>query len=491
MDNSEILLEHIKRLYVNCRSHYIISQPGQNYYAPKKDGRFCCLTDNVLLKHLRREYSVGIYAGNEGSKFICFDVDDGSPETVSQVINELVSLGIPRDRVYVSFSGRKGYHVEVFFDRVVNSNRLYNLYRHVIANGNLNPRKVEFRPTQKLAIKLPLSVHRTTGNICWFVDPATLEPIEDAMYIAEIWQVRVDDVSNALSLPGQDSESGDPVDNIVAERYNGVGPALTAPGTRHDAMVSIAVYQRSQNATREENQKAMQEWYAQQPQELIGSSPEEVQKDIEGILNWVYSERFSASRPLVKDVASIYANQMDLVLKQWSRSSRRIMFLLLVRTRMGTLHISAADIGKAVGVSINTVYEVTHKLVKAKSISRKQGRRTQLPDMNYAAESCSYIVPHKPGCPYDMKIDITMRELISDFDRTYHRALYVLVRQSKLKSLLPSDEWAEYLEWAQIFECDGDVLPRDRRIDLLGLPYQLDLPLNLASPVMAYWLKDR
>ena len=167
------------------------------------------------------------------------------------------------------------------------------------------------------------------------------------------------------------------------------------------------------------------------------------------------------------------------------------MFLLLVRTRMGTLHIPAADIGKAVGVSINTVYEVTHKLVKAKSISRKQGRRTQLPDMNYAAESCSYIVPHKPGCPYDMKIDITMRELISDFDRTYHRALYVLVKQSKLKSLLPSDEWAEYLEWAQVFECNGDVLPQDRRIDLLGLPYQLDLPLNLASPVTAYWLKDR
>lgn len=205
MDNSEILLEPIKRLYVSCRSHYIISRPGQNYYAPKKDGCFCCLTDNVLLKHLHREYSVGIYAGNEGSRFICFDVDDGSPETVSQVINELASLGIPKDRVYVSFSGHKGYHVEVFFDRVVDTNRLYNLYQHVITNGNLNPRKVEFRPTQKMAIKLPLSVHRTTGNICWFVDPATLEPIEDAMYIAEIEQVHVDDISDALSLPGLDS----------------------------------------------------------------------------------------------------------------------------------------------------------------------------------------------------------------------------------------------------------------------------------------------
>ena len=490
LDNAEILLGHIKRLYVSCRSHYIISRPGQKYYAPKKDGRFCYLTDNVLLKHLRREYAVGIYASNEGSRFICFDVDDGNPETVSQVINELVTLGLPRERIYVSFSGRKGYHVEAFFDGVVETNRLYNLYQHVILNGSLDPRKVEFRPTQKMAIKLPLSVHGATGNICWFVNPATLEPIEDVMYLAEIEQVHVDDATGALSLPALDSSNGE--EHATADRDKGMmGATLTAPGMRHDAMVSIAVYQRSQNASREENQRALEEWYSKQPQGMISSSPEEVHRDIEGILNWVYSERFNAPKPVEKDMASIYAGQMDVVLSQWSRSARRIVFLLLVRMRMGTLHISAADIGKAVGVSIKTVYEVTHKLIAAKTITRKEGRRTLLPDKSYAAESCSYIVPHKPGCPYDMKIDITMRDLISDFDRTYHRALYVLVRQSKLMSVLPPDEWAEYLEWAQVFESDGDVLPSDRRIDLLGHPYELDLPLRLASPVIAYQLDGR
>lgn len=254
LDNAEILLGYIKRLYVSCRSHYIISRPGQKYYAPKKDGRFCYLTDNVLLKHLRREYAVGIYASNEGSRFICFDVDDGNLVTVSQVINELAALGLPRERIYVSFSGRKGYHVEVFFDRVVETNRLYNLYQHVVVNGSLDPRKVEFRPSQKMAIKLPLSVHWATGKICWFVNPETLEPIEDAMYLAEIEQVQVDDAKDALSLPALDSSNGE--DHATADRDKGMGATLTAPGTRHDAMVSIAVYQRSQNASREENQRA-------------------------------------------------------------------------------------------------------------------------------------------------------------------------------------------------------------------------------------------
>ena len=111
----------------------------------------------------------------------------------------LRSLGLPRDKAYVSFSGRKGYHVEVFFDRIVDLGSLFNLYCHVIKGGALNPEKVEFRPTPTMAIKLPLSVHGKTGNVCWFVDQATLKPIEDAAYIAGIEPVHVADVIEALS----------------------------------------------------------------------------------------------------------------------------------------------------------------------------------------------------------------------------------------------------------------------------------------------------
>ena len=55
---------------------------------------------------------------------------------------------------------------------------------------------------------------------------------------------------------------------------------MTIQGTRHDTMVSIAVYQRHKGASREENQSVLEDWYARQPQELINSTPEEVQKDI-------------------------------------------------------------------------------------------------------------------------------------------------------------------------------------------------------------------
>jgi len=199
VDKDEKLVEHLKRLYVSCRTHYVVSRPGQRFYVPKRNGAFCPLTDMTLLKHLQHEYAVGIYAGDDGSRFICFDVDDGNADTVRRVIAELEALGLPHDRIYVSFSGRKGYHVEVFFDAVVETGRLRNLYRHVVVRGGLDPKKVEFRPTSKLAIKLPLSVHGETGKICWFVDQATLKPIEDAAYIAGIEPVHVADVIEALS----------------------------------------------------------------------------------------------------------------------------------------------------------------------------------------------------------------------------------------------------------------------------------------------------
>ena len=74
-------------------------------------------------------------------------------------------------------------------------------------------------------------------------------------------------------------------------------------------MVSIAVYQRHKGASREENQSVLEDWYARQPQELINSTPEEVQKDIAHILDWVYSVRFAVPRSMKRDMTSIVTVQ--------------------------------------------------------------------------------------------------------------------------------------------------------------------------------------
>lgn len=138
-----------------------------------KNGAYCKLTSGVLLNHLEQKYAICVYSGKWGSKFMCFDVDDGNKETVFQIISELEKLGIPHRMIYVSYSGGKGYHVELFCQEIISTEQWYRMYLTVIHLGNLEQHKVEFRPTHTQSIKLPLSCHAKSGNVCWYVDRDT------------------------------------------------------------------------------------------------------------------------------------------------------------------------------------------------------------------------------------------------------------------------------------------------------------------------------
>lgn len=148
--------------------------PGGVNVVPKdRTGTYCKLTRGVLLNHLEQKYAICVYAGKWGSKFMCFDVDDGNRETVFRIISELERLGVPRSMIYVSHSGGKGYHVELFCRDIIPTEQWYWLYLSVIRTGNLDPDKVEFRPTHTQSIKLPLSCHAKSGKVCWYVDRDT------------------------------------------------------------------------------------------------------------------------------------------------------------------------------------------------------------------------------------------------------------------------------------------------------------------------------
>ena len=96
------------------------------------------------------------------------------------------------DKIYASLSGRKGYHVDLFFDPFVYNDVAKNIYDLVIWTAKLDPSKIEFRPTNTQAIKLPLGIHATTGRRCWYLDPVSLEPIEDIEYIYNIEKIPAD-----------------------------------------------------------------------------------------------------------------------------------------------------------------------------------------------------------------------------------------------------------------------------------------------------------
>ena len=316
---------------------------------------------------MRCKYAVCVFAGEWGSRFICFDVDDGSRDTVIAVVDELSDIGIPRGQIYVSSSGGKGYHVEVFFNEIVSTDMMNKLYRHVINTRKLDSSKVEFRPTNKAAIKLPLSIHAKTGNICWFIDCKTFRPIEQMDYLFDVQPVSFEILKAAMEhVQCESRDQSEPAttqkdrNRVSAARKassatRNMGTLIVQPGTRHNMMRNIVVFMRTHGKNEDECREELQRWLTAQDQSLIGSTPEEISKDVDELIKWAYSDQFVAKHSKNLNHASICTTQMKEVLKQKSRSCRCLLFLLLLRGKMLQPRISTKDAAKVIGVSQTTV----------------------------------------------------------------------------------------------------------------------------------------
>ena len=160
------LVNKIDKLYVSYRRRFIMARNGK-IYIPKdhSTGENLYLEKKLFVGHLSHRYAIGVFVGEKSSKFICFDLDMPDKDIVRKVVDAIAQFGFPRDRIYVSSSGGKGYHIELFFTSVVYTNLLYEFYDSIVQETGLDHRKVEFRPTSKQSIKLPLSVHPRTGNV--------------------------------------------------------------------------------------------------------------------------------------------------------------------------------------------------------------------------------------------------------------------------------------------------------------------------------------
>ena len=265
----DMLVERINTLYVSYRKKYVLCLPGGRLVTPKRKGElYSVLTSNVLKNHLMQKYAVAIFAGPKTSRFVCFDVDDGKKETVAGIVYALAEIGFPRECIYVSYSGGKGYHVEMFFDQLVSTARLKDLYAKILEFTGFTARQVEFRPTHGSAIKLPLSVHARTGNLCWFADRDTLELIDRYDYLFEIEQIPAKLLERIVPIQPVKKASGREINSDHAmgkhsclnekpdldqadDHYD-----VQAVGTRHNLMRKMAVHMRLTGKSRASCEKA-------------------------------------------------------------------------------------------------------------------------------------------------------------------------------------------------------------------------------------------
>jgi hypothetical protein len=153
------LLSFFNEFYITERKKYLVQSNNADYFTIKQT-----LTDFVLKKHIMQKSTIGIYAGNQITKFICFDIDmeSKSLDETLRIHKHLTKHYFKEENVLVSFSGSKGFHLELFFDEVVPLEYAKLFYERIVRELDLIKNKVEFRPTANQGVKLPLSIHRKT-----------------------------------------------------------------------------------------------------------------------------------------------------------------------------------------------------------------------------------------------------------------------------------------------------------------------------------------
>lgn len=219
------LIDKMFEFYLIQNTHYLIQM---------KDGGFITRNDRSkplrrfhVENHLNGKLPIGTFSGAYLTKFICFDVDySNEPETAKWVTYKLAhtleELGL--HNYAISFSGSKGYHVELFYDKAISvdaSRQFFDLIvQHAEVSG-VGSGKTEFVPYATRGVKLPLGIQQKTGKLCGFCNVENgLRVMDRDESIAYFLNVKKTDHAAILALISEEHAYDS---RAAAEMENAIG----------------------------------------------------------------------------------------------------------------------------------------------------------------------------------------------------------------------------------------------------------------------------
>jgi hypothetical protein len=437
-------------LYVNNFDKYNMVTKDGVMFAPKSKQGFTKLTQRAIVGHVFEGYAICIFAGKESSKFMCLDVDLQDTDVLDLIIAKMQEAGVDRNLIYVSTSGNKGYHIEIFFSNVVKTEKLKKFYKWIIWKTGLSPVKVEFRPTNTQSIKLPLSIHAKTGNVCWYLDN-TYHPIEDKKYIFQIETIPRDvilSIIEALETPPEQEVYRNNIVTIASMDF----PQIIEKGTRHKLMLSIALYLHNLGYDQDYIGNALEQWYIKQDTSLVESTVSEVESDMCTIINWVSAQNISlpGNSQEEKRITKILFEDIVFMLSLRKKNERRVWFYINAWCRrFGHCKSSMNRIAYALGLCEMTVCTIIEGLIKNGFIDRKYGKCT-ITDNGYRTESNIYYI--KRGAPvqeqmwhiYSKKkqdfFEIDAYDMNNEFDKLYSSALLAFLPRQTVENMTVKGE---------------------------------------------------
>lgn len=350
------VIKKLNALYIQTRRKYLVQFPEGRYITLhySENNNVTIFNDSMLRTHLKGELTYGVFSGGYFSKFITFDVDCENESMSRWVALRLVYVlfeeyGIDRRDIHVSTSGGKGYHVDLFFDEQIKVEELRKFYQSVIISvGELPEGKIEFRPSWKQGVKLPLGIHQRTGNRCWYVDNETLEPIESYDYILDIEPIPAAIITeSSIDLTEEQKAEFERIATSTDITVNAIDMSqalknaakiietgrLTQSGTRHKTTYTLALFGNTQGWEREETVEVIMDVLLNTPREYFseGSTPEYWLKEARRLVDYVFNNDLTI-KGTDKDI-TIYKSEILAVLNAGTFRQKQLAYAMLVTSK--------------------------------------------------------------------------------------------------------------------------------------------------------------
>ncbi|MFC5401488.1 TOTE conflict system archaeo-eukaryotic primase domain-containing protein [Cohnella soli] len=415
LKNNGEVKNKLHELYFIQRSHYLIQYKNYGYITYKqgkarRGEKVRGLQDYQMTCHLEGKYTVGTFS-KYTTKFITFDVDFPSNKETAKwitykVSHSLNSLGIEH---HISFSGSKGWHIEVFFKDLIRIDHAKMFYNHILDVSEIRQyqdegNKVEFRPTDKQGVKIPLGAHQDTGNYCGFCNVSdglrVLGKDESEAYLLKINRI---DSQRVLDIIGTEKDSIDKkalmqteeaigqykplpiyeqsekysIDYIKDAYING----LKVQGSRHSITFRICLYLKYHGLEADQSKAELYEWMEKQNPETYTTKLEDCFKDIDNIVRDVY-EKDMGLAVSKRDLTVTYEEIKWIIDKCPEKNQKLIVYAMLIHskrfaTKIGVFYMKFKHIEEATGLDDNTVQRQVNKLISLGVIDAVERDRKQ------------------------------------------------------------------------------------------------------------------
>ena len=360
--------ELLDDLYITVRYKWdTMNSKGEYKCYRKSKKRYWGLSISDIKYHLEGKKTIAVYSPKNKANRIGLDIDISdndleAREALEDVFETLGSYGIARKNILLSYSGRKGYHVDLFLADMLDNNTAEKFYKLILIDTDYTNHQIELSGGNN-SYKLPLGInfkarHAADEGYCYlcneygrqFNNNQALYKLERIKLVEPNKIKDILEINDITILTEQDkSEFKEIVDSInLLDSYSNSlealvnsreGKGITEAGTRHKKAFVLALGYKEQGYCSQEIYQKLIDWHKTLNSEFYKTSFENCKKEYRGISKDVFRERYKLPIDEIYKEAFITRGIMEKVLSvkvkgKGTKALKKLLFVMIIHSLM-------------------------------------------------------------------------------------------------------------------------------------------------------------